>query len=389
MNDSEKLADFKHGKSDGEDKTNGVRSPNDPDDSIGAPSNSKPEQEPSEETNSQPKLLELARRTARRLHLAKRTENAYLDWIRKFLRYHCDKAGQWLHPLDLDSKHVNQYLTHLAADRLVSSSTQNQALSALLFLYRRVLETDRLEFDAQRAKHSRRLPVVLTINEVQRLLDQIQRGPKHTIASLLYGAGLRLLEACRLRYKDVDFERSQLIVRNGKGDKDRATPLPKSLADALTHQRQIVAIQHKLDLQAGAGYVWLPDALAQKLPNAALELHWQYLFPAARLTTDPRPHRHLEGNDSETLRVRRHHIHESTIQKAVKDAAKSAEIQKRVNCHALRHSFATHLLEAGQDIRTIQQLLGHADLKTTMIYTHVSQLGPSGVLSPLDRISRE
>lgn len=331
-------------------------------------------------------LIQQVRRTARRYHLAKRTENAYVDWIKKFLVWQREQIGFWQHPTQIGSKEVNQFLTYLAADRQVASSTQNQALSAILFLYRKVLETEQLTLAAERAKSTRRLPVVLTVDEVRRLLEQIPLGPKHTIACLLYGAGLRLLEACRLRYQDVDFARSQLIVRKGKGDKDRATPLPQKLIETLRHQKLLVATKHELDLLAGAGSVWLPNALEHKYPQAARQLGWQYLFPAARLSMDPRPHRHVEGDPSETPTIRRHHIHESTVQKAVQAAARYAGIEKKVNCHSLRHSFATHLLEAGQDIRTIQQLLGHADLKTTMIYTHVSELGPSGIRSPLDRI---
>ena len=330
-------------------------------------------------------LLEHVRRTARRLHMAKRTEDAYVDWIVRFLIWQRQQKQGWEHPAQLTSHDVNRFLTYLAADRKVASSTQNQALSAILFLYRKVLEIDGLVIEAQRAKSTRRLPVVLTVDEVRKLLEHIPNGPNKMIASLMYGAGLRLLEACRLRYKDLDFSRNQLTVRNGKGDKDRATPLPKKLHEQLRIQRDFVKRQHELDVRAGAGWVWMPNALAQKYPDSARSLPWQYLFPAKRLSTDPRPHRRAEG-DAEHAQIRRHHLSESAVQRAVRKATKKAGIEKRVNCHALRHSFATHLLEAGQDIRTIQQLLGHADLKTTMIYTHVSELGPAGVRSPLDRI---
>ncbi len=324
-------------------------------------------------------LIRDVRATARRLHMARRTEEAYVRWLIRFLTFCREQHGDWLHPNEMGSCEVNRFLSYLAVERNVSASTQNQALSAILFLFRRVLERE-LVLDAARANTPSRLPTVLTQDEVRNLLAMVPDGQTKTIISLLYGSGLRLMEACRIRYKDIDLPRSQIVIRDGKGAKDRMTPLPSHLADKLQTQRRLVRALHESDRGGGIEGVHLPYALAVKYPNASTELKWQYLFPARRLTIDPRPTDRSEGRP-----VRRHHVHESTIQKAVRKAAQMAGIEKRVTCHTLRHSFATHLLESGCDIRTIQELLGHKDLQTTMIYTHVSTLGATGVISPLDR----
>jgi integron integrase len=267
----------------------------------------------------------------------------------------------------------------------VAASTQNQALSALLFLFTQILKSE-VRLDAVRAKRPVRLPVVMSVDEVRMVLREIPLGPIRTMAGLMYGSGLRLMEACRIRVKDVDLDRRQIMVRDGKGEKDRAVPLPEKLAEALTRQQDTVRELHADDLAAGAGWVWLPYTFSVKDTSAGQSLNWQYLFPAPSLSRDRR-----ERVDGEVLvdqgwQLRRHHLHESTVQKAVTAAARRAGLTKRITCHTLRHSFATHLLEDGKDIRTIQELLGHADVSTTMIYTHVSTVGATGVKSPLDRI---
>ena len=325
-----------------------------------------------------------------------RTEESYLNWIVRFLEFHRQRRGDWVHPGELGDDDVNEFLTHLAADKEAAASTQNQALSAILFLYKQVLKRE-VRLDAVRAKQPERVPVVLSADEVRRVLAELPRGPMSLIGGLAYGAGMRLMECCRLRVKDVDLERKQITVRDGKGEKDRVVPLPERLSDGLARQREQVRIQHEEDLQVGAGWAWLPYALAEKYPQAGRTLGWQYLFPARNLSVDPRPREANERTTSDrqqedeqhgrrSKQLRRHHLHESSVQKAVTRAVKKSGVTKPAGLHTLRHSFATHLLEAGQDIRTIQELLGHADVATTMIYTHVSTLGATGVRSPLDRL---
>ncbi len=341
---------------------------------------------------SKPKLLDQVRNLCRIQHLSIRTEKAYVQWIERFLRFHRNRYGQWRHPSQLTNQDINDFLTHLTVQRNVAPSTQNQALSAILFLYSKVLQTH-VTFDAVRAKQRTKLPVVLSRDEVRRLLDAIPHGPAKLAASLMYGSGLRSMECCRLRIKDIDFQQPSICVRDGKGRKDRVVPFPRTLLDDLRRQVDSARQLHLRDLEAGAGWVWLPYALAQKYPHAGREPAWQYVFPARKLSTDPRPRESLESHTTSELeqhpqptQIRRHHIHESTVQKAIKTARRKAGIVKPATAHTLRHSFATHLLESGTDIRTIQELLGHQDLSTTMVYTHVSNVGPSGVVSPLDQL---
>jgi integron integrase len=313
-------------------------------------------------------LLDLVRRALRLRHYSARTERAYCHWIKRFILYH-DKR----HPDQMSVPEVERFLDHLARDNGVSAGTQNQAQAALLFLYNEVLARSlETHLKVVRARQPARIPVVLTPSEVISLLEQMH-GPPRLMASLLYGSGLRLLECARLRIKDVDFERREIRIRDGKGRKDRLTPLPASLVPALRVHVDEARAQHERDLREGAGYVELPDALRRKYPSAPLEWPWQWLFPATRHYTEPK-----------TGERRRHHLHETVLQRAVRQAALAAHLTKRVSCHTLRHSFATHLLESGYDIRTIQELLGHRDVSATMIYTHVLNRGPLGVRSPLD-----
>ena len=316
-----------------------------------------------------PDLLERIRERCRVRHYSLRTEQAYVAWVWRFVR-----ANGGTHPRALGGAEVETFLTRLATQGNVAASTQNQALAALLFLYREVLQVELPWMDnVVRAKGQRRIPVVLSRAEVARLLAQMD-GQCGLMASLLYGTGMRLMECVRLRVKDVDFERLEIVVRNGKGGKDRRVPLPQKLRPALQASLDRVRVLHAQDRMAGRAGVWLPNALERKYPNAGVELGWQYLFPAPLPSTDPR-----SGT------VRRHHLGEAILQRAVKAARSKAGIAKPVTCHTLRHSFATHLLEAGHDIRTVQELLGHKDLSTTQIYTHVLGRGAGGVLSPLDR----
>jgi integron integrase len=303
-------------------------------------------------------------------HLSPRTEEAYLGWMRRYHEFHGRKD-----PATLGAAHVTAFLSALATERKVAASTQNQALAALLFLYREVLgvELPWLD-DVVRARGPERLPVVLSRDEVRAVLSEMQ-GVTRLMATLLYGSGLRLLECCRLRVKDVDFGRRQIVVRRGKGDKDRVTMLPAIVADELASHLERVRAQHRRDVVQGAGWVELPDALARKLPSAGREWPWQWVFPATRGYVE-----------RETGQRRRHHLHETVVQQAVRRAVLASGIAKRATCHTFRHSFATHLLEDGSDIRTVQELLGHRDVTTTMIYTHVLNRGPGGVLSPADRL---
>lgn len=314
-------------------------------------------------------MLEQARAKMRLKHYSLRTEQVYLQWMRRYIR-----ANGLRHPRELDGTAVETFLTDLATRQRVSASTQNQALSALLFLYREVLAI-KLPWmeNVVRAKGSRRLPVVLSKGEVALLLRNLS-GRDWLMASLLYGSGLRLMECLRLRLKDVDIARNEITVREGKGAKDRRTVLPASLRDALLRQMEDTRVLHAADLAAGFGAVSLPFALSRKYPGAPMELGWQYMFPATRRAIDP-----LDGKQ------KRHHIDEKVLQRAVSSAARMAGIKKPVSPHTLRHSFATHLLEAGADIRTIQELMGHKDVATTQIYTHVLNRGAGGVVSPLDR----
>lgn len=319
-----------------------------------------------------PRLLDAVRLRFRTLHYAKRTEEAYVGWLIRFIRFHGLK-----HPSELGGPDVERFLSHLATERHVAASTQNQAFAAILFLYKHILGRELPPLNAVRAKRPQRLPVVLSRDEIRRLLAELPGDPLALMVELLYGTGMRVLECCRLRVKDLDFDRRQIAVREGKGDKDRMVPLPGSLADRLRSQMHRVARLHRQDLDAGLGRVWMPTAMATKCPQAAADLRWQYVFPSARASVDPRS----DGGDR-----RRHHLDETTLQKAVRRAAKRAGLTKKVACHAFRHSFATHLLESGADIRTVQDLLGHADVSTTQIYTHVIQRGACGVVSPLDRL---
>jgi integron integrase len=322
-------------------------------------------------TPASPKLLDQAVAKMRLLHYSKRTEQAYVDWMKRFYYFH-----NMRHPRDMGAPEIEAFLSDLAVRGQVSASTQNQAFSALLFLYQKVLGVELPRLQALRAQRPERLPVVLSIDEVRAILTELD-GIDLLMAEILYGTGLRILECCRLRVKDVDFTRKMLVVREGKGDKDRVVPLPLRCEARLAEQVERVRRLHERDLRAGHGRVWLPFALKEKYPNADRQLGWQYLFPSSRLSIDPR------ASDG---MLRRHHRHESLLQKRVRDAVIAARITKKVSCHTFRHSFATHLLEAGYDIRTVQELLGHADVSTTMIYTHVLQRGAGGVQSPLDRL---
>jgi len=316
-----------------------------------------------------PKLLDQVRQSLRTKHYSYRTEKSYIGWIKQYILFHKKK-----HPRDMREVEINKFITHLAVKRRVSSSTQNQALCAIVFLYKHVLKRDIKNLNIFWAKKHKHIPVVLTQEEVKELFKQL-KGTYWIMAMLLYGAGLRLREVLNLRVKDIDFNYNQIIIRDTKGREDRVVPLPKKVKVPLQQYLTKVKNLHKKDLHEGFGNVYLPDALERKYPNAVREWIWQYVFPAHRISTDPRS----------GVR-RRHHLYDTVLQKVVKTAAKKAGIQKRVTCHTLRHSFATHLLEDGYDIRTIQELLGHKHLETTMVYTHVVKQGALGIKSPADKL---
>ncbi len=325
---------------------------------------------PSSEQRRPSPLLDAVRAEIRTRHYSPRTERADVGWIRRFVFFHGRR-----HPKDLGEAEVSAFLSDLAVRRNVSASTQNQALSALVFLYTHVLGRDLPWLsDLVRAKRPTRVPAVLSRAEVAAVLSHLH-GTEWLMASLLYGAGLRLLECCRLRVKDVDFDRREIVVRDGKSQRDRISLLPDTLTPSLRRHLDAVRAQHARDISGGRGSVEVPDALERKYPRVAYEWAWQWIFPATRF--------HLH---SETGRRRRHHLHESVLQRAVRQAVQLARIPKHASCHTFRHSFATHLLESGYDIRTIQELLGHRDVATTMIYTHVLDRGGKGVRSPLEEL---
>ena len=320
------------------------------------------------ESPQPPKLLEQVVARLRVKHYSLRTEQIYVDWIKRFVWFHGKR-----HPRDMGAAEIEAFLTNLAVERSVSASTQNQAKSALLFLYKEVLQIELPWLDnVTQAKVPKKLPVVMTQNEVRAVLARLD-GTVWLICSLLYGSGSRIMECLRLRVKDVDFERCEILVREGKGFKDRVTMLPASLVQLLKQQLERVKTLHEEDLLKGYGDVFMPMALEAKYPKAGKSWNWQYIFPSRNLSVDPR-----------SGVVRRHHSDEKVIQRAVKKAASAAEISKLATPHTFRHSFATHLLQSGYDIRTVHELLGHSDVSTTMIYTHVLNKGGKGVVSPLD-----
>jgi len=318
-----------------------------------------------------PKLLDVVRERLRLRHASPNTIEAYVGWIRRYVRFHRGR-----HPRTLGASDVTAFLTDLAVRRRVSASTQNQARAAIVFLYEQVFgEPVAMLKDIAYAKRPARRPTVLSRDEARRVLSEME-GPPQLIALLIYGSGLRLHEACSLRVKDVDFDRGQIIVRQGKGGRDRLTMLPASLVGPLTAHLSRVEQLHRREIAANRGYVALPDSFARKSPSAARSWNWQWIFPATRGYKDP-----VTGHWV------RHHLHDTVVQRAVTGAAHRAGISKRVTTHTFRHSFATHLLEAGYDIRTIQELLGHKDVSTTMIYTHVLSQGPKAVTSPVDALT--
>jgi integron integrase len=318
------------------------------------------------------KLLDRVRNVIRFRHYSRRTEQVYVDWIKRFILFHGKR-----HPAEMGAAEVRDFLTHLASEANVAASTQNQAFSAVLFLYKAVLEQELPWIEnIQRAKRPAKLPVVLTPEEARAVLAKLDGTPR-LMADLLYGCGLRLNECVRLRVKDIDFGYLQIIVREAKGGRDRVTMLPVSLVESVRRQTEKRRILHEEDLAAGFGAVFLPAALSRKYPNAAQEFAWQYLFPSRHRSIDPRCTSGAQGR-------LRHHIDESFLQRAVKRAVREAGVNKAASCHTFRHSFATHLLENGYDIRTVQELLGHKDVSTTMIYTHVLNRPGMGVRSPLD-----
>ncbi|MEY2834169.1 MAG: hypothetical protein RLZZ574_3429 [Cyanobacteriota bacterium] len=314
------------------------------------------------------KLIEQVQDVIRLKHYSYQTEKTYVHWIKRYIFFHNKQ-----HPKDMGGKEIEAFLTDLAVNQKVAASTQNQALHAILFLYKQVLKQELdLKVNAVRAKQTRYLPTVLTKEEILLIIQQLS-GVYQLVIKLLYGTGLRLTEGLQLRVKDVDFAQQQIIVRDGKGMKSRVTMLPGSIVEELKMHLQGVKLLHLQDLEKGYGSVYLPFALEKKYPRAKYEWIWQFIFPSGNISQDPR-----------SGEVRRHYLHESGLQKALKQAARQAGIQKKVGCHTFRHSFATHLLQNGYDIRTVQELLGHKDVKTTMIYTHVLNRGGRGVRSPLD-----
>jgi integron integrase len=315
-----------------------------------------------------PRLLDVVRAAVRRRHYSDRTEETYIHWIKRFV-FFSDKR----HPRELGAAEVTAFLNHLVAERHVAAATQNQALAALLFLYKEVLAQPLPWLDGiEHARRPVRKPTVLTSSEARRLLSRLH-GTKWLMASLLYGAGLRLRECLTLRVKDVDLGYRQILIRDGKGGKDRVTVLPEPVIQPLQAHLERVRLLHDQDLADGCGDVELPDALTQKYPRAPYEWGWKFVFPSHKRSVDPR-----------TGAIRRHHVYENYLIRGIKEAARAAGIAKHVSCHTLRHSFATHLLEGGYDIRTVQELLGHSDVSTTMVYTHVLNKGGRGVRSPLD-----
>jgi integron integrase len=317
-----------------------------------------------------PRLLDRVRAALQVRRYSRRSEEAYVGWIRRFVLFHGKR-----HPADMGEREITAFLSHLAVTRRVSASTQNQALSALLFLYQHVLGRELEWLDGVvRAKAPGRLPVVLTRDEVRAVLDRLEGAPR-LVATLLYGSGLRLLEGLTLRVKDLDLARGEITVREGKGGRDRRTMLPRGVVPTLERHLECVRALHASDLARDAGWVETPQALDRKYPNAGREWPWQWVFPATRTYVHPA-----------TRQVRRHHLHETVLQRAVRTAVLAAGLSKRATCHTFRHSFATHLLEDGYDIRTVQELLGHRDVSTTMIYTHVLNRGGRGVVSPADRL---
>jgi len=316
------------------------------------------------------KLLDQVRDSIRKRHYSIRTEEAYVNWIKRYILFHGKR-----HSKDMGEREIAAFISHLATGRKVASSTQNQALNAIVYLYKHVLRIDIGDLGhMERAKKPEKLPVVLSVDEVKRVLTAMS-GEFQLMAKLLYGCGFRLMECVRLRVHDIDFDRNQIAVRDGKGMKDRITMLPEQLKPLLLDQVEKVKIIHESDLKDGYGEVYLPFALEKKYKQSAGALGWQYVFPSGRISKDPR-----------SGKMRRHHIDESGLQKAVRAAARKAGLTKPVSPHTFRHSFATHLLESGYDIRTVQELLGHKDVSTTMIYTHVIQKGAGGVKSPLDML---
>jgi len=314
------------------------------------------------------KLLDQVRDALRVKHYAYRTEKAYIFWIRRYILFHGKR-----HPKDMGVKEIQAFLTHLAVNRNVSASTQNQALNALIFLYKKIFYIDLTDpIDAVRARRPSRLPAVLSKQEALRVIGLISGEPQ-LVVKLLYGSGLRLMESLRLRVKDIDFAMNQILVRHGKGGKDRVTVLPGNIREPLQAHLTRVRAVHENDLSRGYGHVNLPGALARKYPTASRQWAWQFVFPSRSLCNDPR-----------SGEVRRHHLHESCVRKALKKAVTLAGVHKPVGCHCFRHSFATHLLASGYDIRTVQELLGHKDVSTTMIYTHVLNKGGHAVRSPID-----